>query len=303
MIEQNKPDSDDITLSSIKKGLIGLLLLLYTILESFYLFIFRHALVIIICTVLMGGIGYFIATRTKPVYSLEMIVKPNDLTRRAYAEAIEQLNVLALSKSYKRLSHELKISEGTVRNIKSLDAANINGEVLLKDTSTRVDLPFIVKAEVYNNSIADSLQQMLLNYFNSNAYLRERKLMQMKVFEEKLNFIEGELKKLDSLKEQYNRFLSSSGKSAMFYNNAFNPVDIYLRSNDYQVQKEFVITWLNNESQTLKVIVGFKPSIKPVDGKMDRIVLYFSLAGLLLGFLLGVVLELKKLSKRKVGDK
>jgi hypothetical protein len=49
------------------------------------------------------------------------------------------------------------------------------------------------------------------------------------------------------------------------------------------------------------VIVGFKPSIMPVDGKKDRIVLYFSLAGLLFGFLLGAVLELKKLSKRRSG--
>ena len=301
MIEQNRPDSDDITLSSIKKGLVGLLLVIYAILGSFYLFIFKHALVIIICTVLMGGIGYLIAMRTRPVYSLEMIVKPSDLTKRTYAEAIDQLNELASSKSYKGLSNELKISEGNVRNIKRLNATNIDGEVLSKDTSSRTDLPFIVKAEVYNNSIADSLQQMLLNYFNTNDYLRERKVMQKKVFEEKLIFIEGELKKLDSLKEQYNRFLNTSGKSAMFYNNAFNPVDIYQRSNEYQVQKEFVITWLNNETQTLKAIVGFKPSIRPVDGKRDKIVLYFSLAGLLFGFLLGAVLELKKLSKRRSG--
>ena len=301
MIEQNRPDSDDITLSSIKKGLVGLLLVIYAILGSFYLFIFKHALVIIVCTVLMGGIGYLIAMRTRPVYSLEMIVKPSDLTKRTYAEAIDQLNELASSKSYKGLSNELKISEGNVRNIKRLNATNIDGEVLSKDTSSRTDLPFIVKAEVYNNSIADSLQQMLLNYFNTNDYLRERKVMQKKVFEEKLIFIEGELKKLDSLKEQYNRFLNTSGKSAMFYNNAFNPVDIYQRSNEYQVQKEFVITWLNNETQTLKAIVGFKPSIRPVDGKRDKIVLYFSLAGLLFGFLLGAVLELKKLSKRRSG--
>ena len=301
MIEQNRPDSDDITLSSIKKGLVGLLLVIYAILGSFYLFIFKHALVIIICTVLVGGIGYLVAMRTRPVYSLEMIVKPSDLTKRTYAEAIDQLNELASSKSYKGLSNELKISEGNVRNIKRLNATNIDGEVLSKDTSSRTDLPFIVKAEVYNNSIADSLQQMLLNYFNTNDYLRERKVMQKKVFEEKLIFIEGELKKLDSLKEQYNRFLNTSGKSAMFYNNAFNPVDIYQRSNEYQVQKEFVITWLNNETQTLKAIVGFKPSIRPVDGKRDKLVLYFSLAGLLLGFLLGAVLELKKLSKRRSG--
>ena len=237
MIEQNRPDSDDITLSSIKKGLVGLLLVIYAILGSFYLFIFKHALVIIICTVLVGGIGYLVAMRTRPVYSLEMIVKPSDLTKRTYAEAIDQLNELASSKSYKGLSNELKISEGNVRNIKRLNATNIDGEVLSKDTSSRTDLPFIVKAEVYNNSIADSLQQMLLNYFNTNDYLRERKVMQKKVFEEKLIFIEGELKKLDSLKEQYNRFLNTSGKSAMFYNNAFNPVDIYQRSNEYQVQK------------------------------------------------------------------
>jgi hypothetical protein len=55
------------------------------------------------------------------------------------------------------------------------------------------------------------------------------------------------------------------------------PAEIYQRSNEYQQQKETVTSWLNNEYQTIKVIEGFKPAVRPVDGFKERIILYFIL--------------------------
>jgi hypothetical protein len=230
-----------------------------------------------------------------------MIVSHNELTKRTYAEAIEQLNSLALSRSYKQLSRELNFGEASAEQVKALRTYNMNGDLLLEDTSNSRNLPFIIKAEVFDNSIADSLQESLLIYFNDNKYLKGRKENQKRMFEERLVFISGELEKLDSLKRQYNQFLGSSGKTAMFYNNAFNPAEIYQRSNEYQQQKESVTTWLNNEYQTIKVIEGFKPAIRPVDGFKERIILYFILGGMLIGCFLGAFMELQKLSKRKPG--
>ena len=301
MTSQSGNNSDDITFNSIEKSFVSLLLVAYNFLEKVYVFVLRNGLIILTCTILTGILGYVFSLKTKPVYSLMMIVEHNDLTKRTYAEAIEQLNKLAISRSYNQLSHELKLSEGYARKIKSLKTFNIQGNLLLADTSTKSDLPFVIRAEVYANSVADSLQQSLLDYFNANNYLSQRKETQKKIYEEKIVFISNELEKLDSLKQQYNQFLNSSGKSAMFYNNAFNPAEIYQQSSDYQNERELVLTWLNNETKTIKLIEGFKPSIKPVDGKMDEIILYFSLAGILLGCSLGLVRDLNKLSKRKPG--
>ena len=230
-----------------------------------------------------------------------MIVSHNELTKRTYAEAIEQLNKLALSKSYKQLSRELNFDEANAEKIKALRAYNMKGDLLLEDTSSSKYLPFIINAEVLSNLIADSLQENLLIYFNDNKYLKGRKEIQKRIYEEKLVFISSELEKLDSLKKQYNQFLGSSGKSAVFYNNAFNPAEIYQRSNEYQEQKEAIIDWLNNEYQTIKVIEGFKPVIKPVDGFRERIISYFILGVILIGCFLGTFIELQKLSKRKPG--
>lgn len=301
MIEQNKSNSDDITLSSVKENFANLLLILYSILQSIFSFFFRNKFIILICVLLFGGIGFLLAMRVKQVYSLKMIVSHNELTKRTYAEAIEQLNGLALSSSYKQLSHELNLSEVNVEKIKALKTYNMNGDLLLEDTSNSRNLPFIIKADVFNNSISDSLQESLLTYFNDNKYLKRKKEIQKKIYEEKLVFISSELEKLDSLKRQYNQFLGSSGKSAVFYNNAFNPAEIYQRSNEYQQQKESVISWLNNEYQTIKVIEGFKPVIRPVEGLKGRIVLYFILGGILIGCFSGALIELHKLSKRKPG--
>jgi LPS O-antigen subunit length determinant protein (WzzB/FepE family) len=300
MAEKNN-NGDDVTLSSVKEGLVDLLLVFYTILQSIFSFFFRNKFTILICVVIFGGIGFLFAMRVKQVYSLKMIVSHQDLTKRTFAEAIEQLNRLALSRSYKQLSHELKIDEASAAKIRALETYNMNGDFLMEDTSTSRYLPFIINAEVFNNSVADSLQEGLLIYFNDNKYFKGRKEIQKRIYEEKLLFISSELEKLDSLKKQYNQFLGSSGKSAVFYNNAFNPAEIYQRSNEYQQQRESVINWLNNEVQTVKLIEGFKPVVKPVDGFKERIVLYFILGGILMGCFLGAFTELQKLSKRKPG--
>jgi hypothetical protein len=301
MIEQNKSNSDDITVSSVKESFVNLLLALYSILQDIFLFFSRNKFIILICVVLFGGMGYLLSIRVKQVYSLKMIVSHNELTKRTYAEAIEQLNRLALSRSYNQLSHELNLGEASAEKIKALRAYNMNGDLLLEDTSNSRNLPFIIKADVFNNSVSDSLQESLLAYFNDNKYLKGKKEIQKKIYEAKLVFISSELEKLDSLKRQYNQFLGYSGKSAVFYNNAFNPAEIYQRSNEYQQQKESVISWLNNEYQTIKVIEGFKPVIRPVDGLKGRIVLYFILGGILIGCFFSALIDLHKLSKRKPG--
>ena len=301
MTEKSNNNSDDITLHSVKDSFVNLLLAIYSVFQAGYSFFFRNKIIILICMILFAGIGFVISKKVRQVYSLKMIVSHNELAKRTYAETIEQLNSLALSKSYKQLSHDLNLDEASAGKIRALKTYNMNGELLLKDTSNSRALPFIIEAEVFNNSIADSLQESLLIYFNENKYLKARKDIQKKIFEEKLVFISAEQEKLDSLKKQYNQFLGSSGKSAVFYNNAFNPAEIYQRSSEYQAQKELVISWLNNEYQTVKVIEGFKPVIKPVDGLRERIILYFALGGILIGFLLSALVELHKLSKRKTG--
>lgn len=301
MAERNNNNSDEITLRSVKDSFVNLLLAIYSVFLAGYSFFFRNKIIILICIILFAGIGFVFSMKVKQVYSLRMTVSHNDLTKRTYAESIDQLNRLAQSKSYKQLSHELNLDEAIAEKIRALETYNMYGDLLLKDTSNSRTLPFIISAEVFNNSIADSLQESLLIYFNNNKYLKARKEIQKRIFEEKLIFISSELSKLDSLKSQYNQFLGSSGKSAMFYNNAFNPAEIYERSSEYQEQKEFVISWLNNEYQTLKLIEGFKPVIRPVDGLRERIILYFALGGILIGFLLSALVELHKLSKRKSG--
>jgi len=297
--KNNNNNNDDITLQSVKDSVVNLLLTLYSMLQGVFIFFFRNKFIILICLVLFSGMGIVLAMRVKQVYSLKMIVSHNELTKRTYAEAIEQLNRLAQSKSYKQLSHELNLDETNAESIRGLIAYNMNGGILLGDTSTTREQPFIIEAEVFNNSVADGLQESLLTYFNANKYLKAKKEIQKRIFEEKLVFILSELEKLDSLKKQYNQFLGSSGKSAMFYNNAFNPAEIYERSSEYQQQKESAISWLNNEYQTIKVIEGFKPVIKPVDGLKGRIALYFVLGGMLIGCFLAALIELHKLSKRK----
>jgi hypothetical protein len=303
MIKNQNDSSSEISLTSIKNSVTDVSLALFAFFSGFSGFLLKYKFIILITTCLGFGFGYLATTIPQKKYTLRLIVNHTDLTKKTYAEMLEQLQNLIQSGSREELASRLKIEAPLATKIASIEAIDMNGEPLLRDTTTTTIAPFIIEASVYDNTISDTLQQRLLEFFNNNPFLKQRKNVQKNVYELKVLFIDSELRKLDSLKQQYNQFLGASKSNAMFYNNAFNPAEIYEQSNEYQNQRDLLVRWLAQDYESLRLIQGFETVSKPFTfgGKL-KIIIKFSIIGFAIGCCIGIAWELTIISKMAKGE-
>jgi hypothetical protein len=109
-----------------------------------------------------------------------------------------------------------------------------------------------------------------------------------------MNFSEKELTKLDSLKTELARFLGSSKISATFYNNAINPADIYIQSNNLIAQKEQALRDLYVENDAISLLDRLRIPNHYASSSLLKILFLTGCAGLLAGLLLALLLEIRK---------
>ena len=297
-MEQNKQVSDDISLGSVQDSLLGFFLALYRFCNSFFGFTKRNIRTIIIPVIIIGLLGTGFALISPKVYKLKMTVIPTELSRKMYAEQFLQLDKLIKTKSHNRLTKELGLPLSTVQKLTQIKCTDLYEEPLLNDTTIYDRDPFMVHVQVIDNSIADTLQQALTNYINNNPYLISIKKIQERIYTEKLAFVESEQRKLDSLKVVYSNSLATAGNKAMFYNNAFNPAELYAKSTEYQYQKDQIYNWLGDIKYPLRIVDGFKPAQKADSLSKPVLILLSLIAGFFIGALLSGYKELGRLSKQ-----
>ena len=262
---------------------------------DFIITVFFRNKFLILAGLLAGLVlGYLYYNSRKNSYKVSMIVEFTELNKKTFAEMFTQLNTLILTGSHQQLANELQVSVPIAKSIGMVETFNINNEPLNKDTSTRVNQTFKIVVAVNNNGSTDTLQAAFLRYLNNNPYLMQLKSSQKKIAEYKLAFIDNELIKLDSLKSEYNRFLADSKITSTFYNNAINPAEIYQQSTNLMNERERTTRWLELNASPVNVISGFKMPVKPVSSSPQKWLLYFGLAGLLIGFLIGLFRALKR---------
>jgi hypothetical protein len=297
MNESIKSD-DYINLPSLKKIAIQFL-------DSFFSFLRYTALVIkksklllltgLVCGLILGYSYY----STRPTYfKVSMIVQSTELSKKALSEMIGQLDLQVKAGSKQKLATEFKLSEREVGEVLLIDTYNMNDELLDKDTSTRIHVPFKIIAYINDPDLSDKLQSSIVDYLNNKPFLKKIKENQRKIYTDKLAFIETELSKLDSLKHEYYRFLSASKISATVYSNAFDPADIYKQSGALQDQKENILKWLGSDLDAVVVIDGFKSTLSPQSISLFKALFLGAIIGIIICFLVGLLIELDRKTKK-----
>ena len=294
MDEKKYQSEDYITMSGFKTGIKDFLRYFFRFLSYLQFIILKCWYFIIIglfCGLLLGYIYY----ASRPVvYKVSMVVEFNELTKKIYAEMLDQLNNLRRSGPGDVLSTVLKIPPGMAAKVMFIDSRNMNDEPLESDTSTKVDQPFRIIAELKDNFLSDTLQNAIVNYLNNSSYVKKVKEEQKKIYQEKIIFIDGELRKLDSLKLAYNKFLATPNASATFYNNAFNPADLYDQSAMLASERDIILRWLALNSSAVYIIDGFKTPVAPHSISLRRALFIMGSIGFIAGFLLAFMNETKK---------
>ena len=288
MAENNIQSGDYISPASIKTALADFFRFFFRSFDFVLSSIRRHKLLFFSCVLigLLFGLSYSIYKSN--YYKAEMIVQQSSLSRKAYYEIIANLNNMIKTGSYEDLGSELKLDKQEIDKLVSVECLSLGGESLKKDTSTRIGQAFKIQVKTKDNVDLPSLQKSLVNYLNNNDYVREKREGLKKIYMQKLEFIALEQKKLDSLKETYNRTLSSTKLPSTFYNNALNPTELYTHSLALYNQKESILNWLNTEGNGILLIDGFKKQHRLQSVPKT----FYILAGLVAGMAMGVFLTL-----------
>ncbi len=258
-------------------------------LRHLILFFNKNKVFLLIFLLLGFAIGIFINKLAKTHYTVSMMVRHTELNARTFGRMIEDLDKMASSGSNQALSRSLNLPVPVAKEIIAVKGRNMDGLALEKDTSQQNNRTFLIDLTITDENIATPLSKGVIGYFNNNPYLSKLKKDKIQLYNDRLKFINHELQKLDSLKMVYNKFLVSAGSSSMFYNNAFNPVDLYKQSDDYQKEKERIEEWLKQSNQSIINIDSTMPVAIPNSMGLISYILLYGLLFLALGVLIAAI--------------
>jgi uncharacterized protein involved in exopolysaccharide biosynthesis len=294
MSEQNIHPEDQVSLSGLKNIIKEFVVLFFRAI-SFIGDVIRKWTFLLLAGLICGlALGYVYHAFQPKFYKVSMVVMFNELNKKFYAEILDQLNKLTTSGSTQKLAAALQVSDQVAGSVLSIDSRNMNDEPLRNDTSSKVRQLFKIIVRLNDNKSSDNLQNGILNYLNNGPFLKHVKDEQRKSYLAKISFINEELAKLDSLKNEYTRFIASSKISATFYNNAFNPTEIYIHSNNLVNQRESLLNLVSIEGTAVSLVDGFKITSSPQSSSLLRYLLITGGLGLVAGLILGFYIEARK---------
>ncbi|MBS1599287.1 MAG: hypothetical protein JST75_13765 [Bacteroidetes bacterium] len=294
MDQKNTNSEDQINISALKFFFISLAKSFFRFLSFLGIVLNRKKYFIIVGVAVGLAIGAFLFMSRPQYYQASMVLTFNKLTKRTYAEIVDQLNVLAKSGSFDKLSAELGVQTDIVSHILYFDSKNMSDEKLETDTSTKINEPFKIIFGLKNNSYGLSIQNALVKYLNNLPYIKKVIEVDRENNMERLKYIEGEIAKLDSLKTYYNRFFSTSKISATVYNNAVNPADIYVQTNVLVGEREESKRNLYADNEAVSLIDGVKVGNVPDSKSLTTLLAIMGGIGLGAAFLFALLIETRK---------
>lgn len=298
MNEEKTNPEDYIAMPSLKRLIVEILQFFFSILNQFSAVLKNRKILLfagLVLGLLVGSYYYYNKSRQ---FEVLMIAESSNLHVGTVAEMVKNLNSLIVTKSFQSLSRDLQMTENETMQIGLIAALGMDNDLLEKDTSSRFHQPFKIVANISNGELTGKLQNALVNYFNNKLNIKKMSDDQVKIYKERLAFIDKELAKIDSLKVQYTHFLASSKVSATFYNNVFNPADIYRQSSALMNDKEEALSWLSTSSEPLIVIDEFKSMANPKSASLFRTLFIGAAIGFSTSFLFGLLIELNEKTKK-----
>lgn len=247
---------------------------------------------------LIGAAAFFcLSLLIKPYYTAHLSISHVRFENDFCYEVIENLDeFLNGSNGYIQLSKELGLSVEKAQHVKRLSYLPSNPNVAnIYADSVSVILPFKVEAEVYDNSVLDSLQYCLLSYFESNPYAQKLKAIDKQALEKTEQKLKDELAKTDSLRTLVNQGIVPRGSgNGIILGEPINPVSVYKMGLDlYEKQLELYRKQQLNNS--FDVTVGFSKKTKPSNSG----VVFYLVLGLLGGYISGLIILLRKQLKKE----
>ncbi len=289
----------------------------------------KNIALIVVGGVIGGLTGIALNFVSVDYYKSSMVLRSEYLSGRLMESAIQKLDALSSEENYLQLGNALKIPPTLAKEIRGftyepfvsedeiveLEVFREQLRAQVKDEETREKFVETLKSEnrntykivveVYNNSIIDSIQQPLLDYFRKNPYVAKRiEIEQKNLLLEEEN-LKQELQKLDSLKnlifKNFN-FLADRTKGGS--NNVIlsdeqmaNPIEVFTASRE-QYQELLEIKEKIYIEESFELIDGFTTYAKPESPSLLKWGFYSGLVGIAIAYIIIILIAFNKYLSR-----
>lgn len=258
--------------------------------QSFSTFLRTHILWCLL--ILIGSLAYFgyQFTQEKPIYTAKAAFVYHELHKKTYGEMTDNLNRLLHEKSYHHVSSLLSLPESSLNALQSIKAVNMHGALLSEDINGDKS-PFYVVVTSSETSLFDSLDNVLVQFYNQNPYAKKMISRKKAIIQGEIDRIQSELSILDSIKIP----LSHSPHSFTIRNTSIetNPITIFEKTielNHLLLEKNDVL----ENYQAVDLLTPFSTSVqqifRPLSWFISRAILT-ALAGIILLYILSSIFK------------
>jgi len=299
--------------AGIKNLFIGFLNILYKIL----LFFIRRAILIAIIIVLTVTFGYFKYKTSERYHSSSLEAYSNAMASIDMINYVNNINELFNEGNIKGLETKLGIDPTELKKIKTVKAykvidKNKDGVTDLVDydenyessDSTISSSRFVIKVEVFDQSIFPVIQESILNYIDQNKYIKDLNTIRKRQLQELISKLNVEILSLDSLKKteyfskdeklktQQGQLLVMNEKTTQLY----HPQIIALYK-----EKQGLEQRLELRTDPITIIQDFS-ALSVVENNMMHYLKKFGIISIILAIFIAIIIENFKGIRKVISD-
>lgn len=269
---------------------------LIELLIKIYKFFKKRLLLIILCIVIsigLGGLTSFLAF--KPRYQSSMIISSRSLSASEVAGFISTLNNLAEEENIEELSKLTKIPEDLTKKIEKIEALPNRDFQKNVEKDLRKDSTVAIQLEITKNQKWQTYQDGIVYYLENIPYVKKKTALYKEAQEQLLLKVQKEIRHLDSLKKIVEA--STSIKSQLILNNSGEVYTEIMKLYETESKIKEKLAFLND----IQVIKGFTNYKKPKKFSLKNTLSLSAVAGLVLGVVLALIIELNKIIRKREG--
>ena len=254
----------------------------------------------------------------KDYYKSSMVLSCDYLNTEILRNTVQKLNLLAAEPDKENLQEVLNLDLATAKNIQrfaftsfvseddvvemavlkeQLNSMAPDKKELVENVIDRLEIEnknaYEISAYVYDPGIVKPLEKALVDYFNTNSYIRRRIEINRKNLEDRKVKLENELRKLDSLKKVLFQNYQSFAQKNRGSNNVvvggedgmMDPLNVFTK--DLELHEE--LQEVNEKlylSPDFEIVEGFTSFKEPESAGLADVLAISLLLSILIGYLI-----------------
>ncbi|MFP4024822.1 MAG: hypothetical protein ACLFVR_09865 [Thiohalospira sp.] len=281
------------------------------------LFLIRRAMIIGIVLILFLAYGAFKYKTSPSYYSSTLEAYSNVISSTDMINYINNINELSKEKDLQTLESKLGIDSTELKKIKSVkaykvidlnkdgvtDIVDFNNKYATSDT-TISETRFVIKVEVLDQSVFPIIQNSILDYIESNTYIKELNTIRKRQIQELISKLNDEISLLDSLKKyeyfkkqnqltpQAGQLLVMNEKETQLYHEQI--ISLYR-------EKQLLEERLEIRTDPITIIQDFS-ALAVTENKLITYLKANGLWGIVFGLLIALFIENRKVIKKVFQD-